>query len=123
MLKALPSSLGQSPAAQALLHSAGMPQSIIVKNFQTLVGGLKAHTHKDQILQIVSEWEAHNRTDHQTYLGLEMMVANDQIPRQWLADAAEVQHDWQSDSEETSRSPTPAPIRNSAASTKGHAAL
>lgn len=109
MLDALPASLLRSNPVQALLQSSAMPQTFIVMHMRTLIGELQAHTHKAQILQIVEQWEEGNTTDHQAYLSLEAMENKGYLSR-WLANAAEVQQDWQRDNAEAPRAPTPVPV-------------
>jgi len=135
MVQTLPSSLRHSQYAATITsiaengaHNNGddvheTRLASLSKNMHLLLGDMHALTHKASLMHALSDWSNGTHTPHQTFLRMQMMAKNGQVPSRWLSDAAEAQLEVEAEAHHRAATPPPVPRTATASQNNDHAAL
>lgn len=148
MIEALPHSIRHTTAATTILEIArhGATNAggnaggnahetrlaSLSKHANTILGELQGYSNKANLDRALADWKNGTHTPHQTFLRVQMMTRNGQLPSRWLAEAVESQQDWQQQQQQDvhvqhRRAATPPPVpaqqQQAADINSAHAAL
>lgn len=107
MAQELPQKVRHSTNAQALLHSAGMPQHVLTKHIGAVTAELPALLHRPQLLQLLQQSKQASGNVRRVILEVKRMANAGKLPNKWLSDAAEAHEALQ---EDHVRAATPPPV-------------
>lgn len=131
MIEALPHSIRHTTAATTILEIArhGATNAggnaggnahetrlaSLSKHANTILGELQGYSNKANLDRALADWKNGTHTPHQTFLRVQMMTRNGQLPSRWLAEAVESQQDWQQQQQQDvhvqhRRAATPPPV-------------